>query len=119
MYDAQSADPGESRRVEQLLSKIETEEKKYAQPINKLRELIAGKKFAAARQVLYETIKQYPGLNVSAYEVQIQNASAKADTRYEASQKLPPERQADECVAILRDYVDHQPALDLDRKSVV
>ena len=66
LYDAQSADPGESRRVEQLLSKIETEEKKYAQPINKLRELIAGKKFAAARQVLYETIKQYPGLNVSA-----------------------------------------------------
>ena len=115
LYDAQSADPGESRRVEQLLSKIEAEEKKYAQPINKLRELIAGKKFAAARQVLYETIKQYPGLNVSVYEVQIQNASAKADTRYEASKKLPPERQADECVAILRDYVDHQSALDFLR----
>lgn len=115
LYDAQSADPGESRRVEQLLSKIEAEEKKYAQPINKLRELITGKKFAAARQVLYETIKQYPGLNVSAYEVQIQNASTKADTRYEASQKLPPERQADECVAILHDYVDHQPALDFLR----
>ena len=115
MYDAQSADPGESRRVEQFLSKIEAEEKKYAQPINKLRELIAGKEFVAARKVLYETIKQYPGLNVSAYETQIQNASAKADARYEASKKLSLERQADECVAILRDCVDHQSALDFLR----
>lgn len=115
LYDAQSADPGESRRVEQFLSKIEAEEKKYAQPINKLRELIAGKEFVAARKVLYETIKQYPGLNVSAYETQIQNASAKADARYEASKKLSLERQADECVAILRDCVDHQSALDFLR----
>lgn len=115
LYDAQSADPGESRRVEQFLSKIEAEEKKYAQPINKLRELIAGKKFTAARQALYETIKQYPGLNVSAYETQIQDVSAKADSRYEASKKLPSVRQADECVAILRDCVDHQPALDFLR----
>lgn len=115
LYDAQSADPGESRRVEQFLSKIEAEEKKYAQPINKLRELIAGKKFTAARQALYETIKQYPGLNVSAYETQIQDVSSKADSRYEASKKLPSVRQADECVAILRDCVDHQPALDFLR----
>lgn len=115
LYDTQSADPGESRRVEQFLSKIEAEEKKYAQPINKLRELIAGKKFAAARQILYETIKKYPGLNVSAYETQIQNASAKADARYEASKNLTLERQADECVAILRDCVDHQSALDFLR----
>ena len=112
LYDAQSADPGEGRRVEQLRLKIEAEEKKYAQPINKLRELIAGKKFAAARQSLYEMIKQYPGLNVSAYEAQIQNTSAKVDARYEASKKMPPERQADECIAILRDCVDYQPALD-------
>lgn len=115
LYDAQSADPSEKQRIEQFMAKIEAGEKKYAQPINKLRELVAGKQFTAAGQALYETIRQYPGLNVSAYETQIRDASAKADSRFEASKKLSPERQADECVAILRDCVDHQPAMDFLR----
>lgn len=115
LYDAQSADPSEKQRVEQFMAKIEAREKKYAQPINKLRELVAGKRFTAAGLALYETIRQYPGLNVSAFETQIRAASAKADSRFEASKKLPPARQADECVAILRDCVDHQPAMDFLR----
>lgn len=115
LYDAQSADPGEKQRIEQLMAKIEAGEKKYAQPINKLRELVAGKRFAAAGQTLYETIRQYPGLNVSSYETQIRDASAKADSRFEASKKLLPARQADECVAILYDCADYQPALDFLR----
>lgn len=115
LYDAQSADPSEKQRIKLLMAKIEAGERKYAQPINKLRELIAGKRFTAAGQALYETIRQYPGLNVATYEMQIRDATAKADSRFEASKKLPPERQADECVAILRDCVDHQPALDFLR----
>lgn len=115
LYDAQSADPSEKQRIEQLMAKIEAGEKKYAQPINKLRELIAGKRFTAAGQALYETIRRYPALNVSAYETQIRDASAKADSRFEASKKLLPERQADECVAILHDCADYQPALDFLR----
>lgn len=115
LYDAQSADPSEKQRIEQLMAKIETGEKKYAQPINKLRELIAGKQFTAAGQALYETIRQYPGLNVATYEMQIREASAKADSRFEASKKLPTGRQADECVGILHDCVDYQPALDFLR----
>lgn len=73
------------------------------------------KSLAITIQALYETIKQYPSLNVSTYETQIQNVSAKADAHYEASKRLSPERQADECVAILRDCVDYQPALDFLR----
>ena len=115
LYDAQSADPGEKQRIEQLMAKIEAGEKKYAQPINRLRELVAGKQFTAAGQALYETIKQYPELNVAAYETQIRNASAKADSRFEASKKMSPTQQADECVGILHDCVDHQPALDFLR----
>lgn len=115
LYDARSANPGETQRVEQLMAKIEAEEKKYAQPINRLRELVAGKQFTAAGQALYETIRQYPGLDVSAYETQIRDASVRADSRFDASKKLPPTRQADECVAILRDCVDYQPALDFLR----
>lgn len=115
LYDAQSADPSESRRIDHLTAKIEAEEKKYAQPINKLRELIAGKKFSAAEKVLYETIRQYPGLNVSLYEAQIQNTISQANSRFEASKRLPAGRQADECVALLRECADHPAALDFLR----
>ena len=115
LYDAQSADPGETQRVNQLTAKIDAEEKKYAKPINKLRELITGKCFSDAEKALYETIRQYPDLNVTAFETQIRTAMSQANARFEASRKLPASRQADECVAILRECVDHQAAADFLR----
>ena len=115
LYDAQSADPSEKRRIDQLTARIEAEEKKYAQPVNKLRELIAGKRFSAAEKALYETIRQYPELNISDYEKQIKSVVSQTNSRFEASKRLPADRQADECVAILRECVDHQAALDFLR----
>lgn len=115
LYDAQTADPSESQRINQLKAKIEDEEKKYSQPIQKLRELIAGKMFSAAEKALYQTIKQYPALNVSSYETQIRDALSRANSRFEASKRLQQNRQADECVAILRECSDHQASQDFLR----
>ncbi|MDR1841213.1 MAG: hypothetical protein LBQ86_04720 [Holophagales bacterium] len=112
LFHAQSADPGEKSRTDELAARIMAEEKKYEKPINDLRKLIADKKFERASGLIADMIGKFPGLNVSAYETQINAALSQSRATFANAKKLSPSRQADECLAILRDCVDFKPAIN-------
>jgi len=110
LLQAESADPGEKSRISELRARISSAEKMYEKPVNDLRKLIAGKKFQAASMELADIIGKFPGLNVSDFDAQIKAALAQARTRFENSGKLSKSKKAEECLAILRDCVDFEPA---------
>jgi predicted RNA-binding Zn-ribbon protein involved in translation (DUF1610 family) len=111
LFQAQSADPGEKARTDELAVRISAEEEKYKKPVNDLRKLIADKMFQKASNTLADIIGKFPGLNVSTFEAQINTALSQACTALANAKKLSPSGQADECVAILRDCVDFAPAI--------
>jgi tetratricopeptide (TPR) repeat protein len=111
LLQAQSADPDEKDRTNELAARIEAEEKRVATPINDLRKLIADKMFERASGAVADITRKFPGLNVFAFEAQINTALSQARTAFANAKKLSPSRQADECLAILRDCVDFKPAI--------
>ncbi|MDR3160463.1 MAG: hypothetical protein LBU28_02485, partial [Spirochaetaceae bacterium] len=108
---AQSADPGEKSKTDELEARISSEEKKYEKPVNDLRKLLADKMFQKASEAVAGIIGRFPGLNVSSFEAQINTALSQARMRFANAGKLSPSGKADECVAILRDCVDFEPAV--------
>jgi hypothetical protein len=111
LFQARSADPGEKARTDELAARIEAEEKRYEKPINDVRKLIAGKMFESASGTVAAIIGTFPGLNVSAFEAQINTTLSQARTAFANAKKLSPSRQADECLAILQDCVDFKSAI--------
>jgi predicted RNA-binding Zn-ribbon protein involved in translation (DUF1610 family) len=111
LFQAQSADPGEKARTDELAARISAEEKKYEKPVNDLRKLLADKMFQKASDALADIIGKFPGLNVSAFEAQINAALSQARTKFAGAGRLSPSGRADECLAILRDCVDFEPAI--------
>ncbi|MDR1802847.1 MAG: hypothetical protein LBQ94_04515 [Treponema sp.] len=111
LFQAQSADPGEKQRIDELTSRITADEKKYEKPINDLRKLVADRMFQRASEMMAEIVSKFPGLNVSALETQINTALSQARAMFANAKKLSPSRQADECLAILQDCVDFRPAI--------
>ncbi len=111
LFQAQSADPGEKSRTDELAARITAEEKRYEKPVNDLRKLIADKMFERAFEAIADIIGKFPGLNVSAFETQINAALSQARTAFANAKKLSPSKQADECLEILRDCVDFKPAI--------
>ena len=112
LFDAQSADPSEKQRIDQLSAKIESEEKRYKKPLNELRQLMSAKRFAEAQSLLPKIIQEYPNLNIADYEAQIKSVISKANSRFTAARALSPSKLADECISILNDCVDHRDALN-------
>lgn len=114
---AQSADPSEKSRTDELASRISAEEKKYEKPINQLKQLITDRKFQAASKALSDTIMQFPGLNVADFEKQINSALSQANSAFNNAKRLSSSQQADECIVILNHCEDYKPAIDLLRAT--
>lgn len=111
LFQAQTAAPGEKARIDQLAKQIEKEEAVLKEPINRLRQLIAERKFYTASTELGNIIHQFPQLNVSAFEKTISTELSKADKLYLSAQGLPSTKKADACINILMQCVDYLPAI--------
>lgn len=117
LFEAQSADPSEKRRIEQLTSTINSEETRHKEPINKLKALTSAKKFVTAQSELPQIIQKYPNLNIADIEKSIKEAIAKADTAFASAQRLTASKRADVCISILQYCADHQPSLNFLRAT--
>ena len=112
LFQAQSADPGEKRRTDELTALINAEEKRYEKPINDLRKLVADKMFQKASVELATIIGKFPALNVSEFETQINTALLQAKAKFDKAKKLSASKQADVCLEILEDCVDFKPTVE-------
>ena len=117
LFQAQSADPGEKRRTDELAALINAEEKRYEKPINDLRKLIADKMFQKASVELAAIIGKFPALNVSEFETQINTALLQTKANFDKAKKLSSSKQADACLEILEDCVDFKPAVEYLRDN--
>lgn len=111
LFQAQTAAPGEKSRVEQLSKQIDKEEAVLKEPINRLRQCIAERKYQTARAELGAIIKKYPNLNVAEFERTISGELSKADALFAYARSMPASQKADVCISILMQCVDHTPAL--------
>lgn len=117
LFDAQSADPSEKRRIDQLNATINSEELRHKEPINKLKALTSAKKFVKAQEELPQIIQKYPNLNIADIEKSIREAITKADSAFASAQRLTASKRADVCVSILQYCADHQPSLNFLRAT--
>lgn len=117
LFEAQSADPSEERRIEKLKSTIESTETSYKEPINKLKALTSTKKFVKAQEELPRIIQKYPNLNIVNVEKSIKEAITKADSAFTSAQRLTASKRADVCISILQYCADHQPSLSFLRAT--
>ena len=117
LFEAQSADPSEKRRIEQLTATINSEETRHKEPMNKLRALTSAKQFVKAQEELPRIIQKYPNLNVADIEKSIKEAIAKADASFASAQRLTASKRADVCISILQFCADHQPSLNFLRAT--
>lgn len=111
LFQAQSAAPGEKTRIDHLAKRISKEEEELKKPINRLRQLIAERKFDTAKRELGEIIGHYSNLNVSEFEETIDRELSKADRMWMSASNYPSSKKADVCVSILMQCVDFPPAL--------
>lgn len=117
LFEAQSADPSEKCRIEQLSSTINSEEIRHKEPINKLKALTSAKKFVKAQAELPQIIQKYPHLNIADIEKSIKEAITKADAAFESAQWFTASKRADVCISILQYCADHQPSLNFLRAT--
>lgn len=111
LFQAQSAAPGEKTRVDQLSKQIDQQEAILKEPVNRLRQLIAARKYQTARSEIGPIISKYPSLNVSQFEQTIKTELTKADQLFASAQSLPTSQKANVCVSILLQCVDYAPAI--------
>lgn len=117
LFQAQTAAPGEKSRIDQLSRQIDKQEVAYKEPINRLRQLIAERKFQAARAELSLTIKKYPALNISEFEQTVRTELLKADSLFAAVANSSASKKADVCVTILMQCSDYAPAIGFLRTT--
>lgn len=117
IFKAQTVAPGEKDRINQLSRKIDETEIIHKQPINKIRGLIAERKYQAAQKFLGEIIRNYPTLNVSTFEATIRTELGKADSLFSSAKDYPPSKKADVCVSVLLQCYDHAPSIAFLRST--
>lgn len=117
LFQAQSAAPGEKTRIDQLAKQIDKEEAILKEPINRLRQLIAERKFQTARAELGAIIKKYPSLNVSEFNQTITTELSRADKLFASAGSSSPSKKADTCITILMQCADYPPALSFLRAT--
>lgn len=110
---AKIAAPGETARTGVLEKQIEVEEKKYAEPLRKLRGLISVKRFNAALSYMDSIAAQYPSMNISEQKRITQDTLRRCRKLFE-SVTLSADRTVQISVAldILDMCVDFEPAID-------
>lgn len=111
LFQAQSAAPGEKGRIDQLSAQIDKAESTFKEPINRLHQLIAERKYQTARAELGGIIKRYPSLNISEFERIITGELSKADALFASTGKMAASKKADTCVSILMQCADHAQSL--------
>ena len=109
---AKTADPSEKTKTSELQSRIETKERAYKTPIEKLRTLIAQKKFHTAKETVPGIINSFSGINIVEQERQINTQLTKVQTLFEQAKKQSVSKCADVCLDIVEECVDFKPALD-------
>lgn len=117
IFKSQTVAPGEKDRINQLSRKIDETEIIHKQPINKIRGLIAERKYQAAQKFLGEIIRNYPTLNVSTFEATIRTELGKADSLFSSAKDYPPSKKADVCVSVLLQCYDHAPSIAFLRST--
>lgn len=117
LFQAQSAAPGEKGRIDQLSAQIDKAEALLKEPINRLHQLIAERKYQTARAELGGIIKKYPSLNVSEFERTIAGELSKADALFSSTDRMAASQKADTCVSILMQCADHAPSLSFLRAN--
>ena len=117
LFQAQSADPSEKARIDRLNNQIDEKEREFREPINKLRQLIAERKFNTAKLELGLIIRKYPNLNVIEFEQTINGELAKADRLFSSVSNSSASKKADMCITILMQCVDYPPALSFLRAT--
>ncbi|WP_314875013.1 hypothetical protein [Stomatobaculum longum] len=117
LFQAQSAAPGEKGRIDQLSAQIDKAEATLKEPINRLHQLIAERKYQTARAELGGIIKRYPSLNVSEFERVIKGELSKADALFASTGRMSASQKADICVSILMQCADHAPSLTFLRAN--
>lgn len=117
LFQAQTAAPGEKARIDQLAKQIEKEEAVLKEPINRLRQLIAERKFNTAKTELGSIIRKYPNLNVVEFDQTINGELAKADRLFSSVSNSSDSKKADMCIIILMQCVDYPPALSFLRAT--
>ena len=111
LFQAQAYAPGEKTRIDQLAKQVEKEEIVLKEPINRLRQLIAERKFNTAKTELSSIIRKYPNLNVAEFDQTIDRKLATADRLFSSASNSSASKKADACIAILMQCVDYAPAL--------
>lgn len=117
LFQAQTAAPGEKTRIDQLAKQIDKEEAVLKEPINRLRQLIAERKFHTARTELGAIIKKYPNLNVSEFNQTITLELSRADKLFASAGSNSASKKADTCITILMQCADYPPALTFLRAT--
>lgn len=117
LFQAQTAAPGEKARIDQLAKQIEKEETVLKEPISRLRQLIAERKFNTAKTELGSIIRKYPNLNVAEFDQTINGELAKADRLFSSVGNSSASKKADMCITILMQCVDYPPALSFLRAT--
>lgn len=117
LFQAQTAAPGEKTRIDTLLRQIEKAEVELKEPINRLRQLIAERKFQTARAELGPIIRKYPQLNVTEFESEINRELSSADSAFSSARTFSSSRKADVCIGILMKCVDYSPAISFLRST--
>lgn len=117
LFQAQAAAPGEKARIDRLSKQIDREEAVLKEPINRLHQLIAERRFHTARMELGTIIGKYPNLNIAGFDQTISEELSKADKLFSATSSNPASQKADACIAILMQCVDYPPALSFLRAT--
>jgi len=110
LYQAQLASPNDRSKTGKLATQIANEEKRYEEPINQLRKMIAARMFQKAAIALSDKVGDFPGLFI--FESQIFGELSKARTAFVKTKALPVIQQAEACLAILQDCADFMPAIN-------
>lgn len=117
LFQAQTAAPGEKTRIDQLAKQIDKEEAILKEPINRLRQLIAERKFHTARTELGAIIKKYPNLNVYVFNQTVTSELSRADKLFASAGSSSASKKADTCITILLQCADYPPALSFIRAT--
>lgn len=117
LLEAQKADPSEKHRIDQLSAKIDAEETRYKEPLNKLRTLISARMFFKAQEILPSIIQKYPNLNIADMEKNILETVKKANLAFASAQNLTASKKADMCLSILQYCADHQSSVNFLRAT--
>ena len=111
LLKAKMADPSEQTKTVALESKIDAEERKYAEPLNKLHAFIARKEYEAASSYMATLIVRYPNLNLADQERQIRTVLENCQRQFAGIQSKDRVSKINGCLDVLSICADYASAV--------